>query len=75
MLVLLTSDGCFDVKNIKCKHKIGRFFNIVKNLPLELVMVVINRLRGSSKDLILTKTLNDEINFNQCNITDLIYFN
>jgi len=73
LLVLLASEDYYNIKKNKYNHKSGRFFNIMKNLPLELMMVIINRLRGSTEDLISTKTLNDEINFNQYNIINLIY--
>jgi ankyrin repeat protein len=49
-LIVYTSDGYFVIKN--GSENFMRFIKIMLKLPLELQMVMINRMNGSTKDII-----------------------
>ena len=51
-LVVFFSDGLLRLPQSQNSNEIGRFFIICSRLPLELQMVVCNRMFGSVKDMI-----------------------
>ena len=55
-LVVFFCDGLLELpKRAKTKSQTGRFFTICSQLPLDLQMVICNRMFGSMKDMILSR--------------------
>lgn len=58
--ILLIQEGYYTIKQDtnKCPKNPKKFFRIVPQLPLELIMIVILRFNGSSKDFIKGEMMN-----------------
>ena len=55
MLVVFLSDGLLQLKESREGGRKGRFFKIALALPMDLQMVLCNRMFQSQKDFVLTK--------------------
>jgi len=51
-LVVFVSDGLLRIQPRRARNRISRFLKIAQGLPLELQMVLCNRLAGSPKDIV-----------------------